>query len=94
MQGERYETHSNSVNGHGSGLFGRIRLPGAECTGKQTVANHSSCRLSGLLIAGQMSISVALEHFNILVAELHPISLLRVLGILLVVGGVLMVRMF
>jgi bacterial/archaeal transporter family-2 protein len=48
----------------------------------------------GLLVAGQMIISVALEHFNILVAEPHPISLLRVLGILLVVGGVLMVRVF
>ena len=48
----------------------------------------------GLLIAGQMIVSVALEHCNILVAEPHPISVLRVLGILLVVGGVLMVRMF
>ena len=48
----------------------------------------------GLLVAGQMIISVALEHFNILVAEPHPISLLRVLGILLVVGGVIMVRVF
>jgi transporter family-2 protein len=48
----------------------------------------------GLLIAGQMIISVALEHFNILVAEPHPISLLRVFGVLLVVGGVIMVRVF
>jgi uncharacterized membrane protein YdcZ (DUF606 family) len=35
-----------------------------------------------------------LEHFGILVAEPHPISLLRVLGILLIVGGVTMVRVF
>ena len=48
----------------------------------------------GLLVAGQMIMSVALEHFNLLVAEPHPISLLRVLGILLVVGGVFMVRVF
>lgn len=48
----------------------------------------------GLLIAGQMIVSVVLEHFNILVAEPHPVSLLRVLGILLVVGGVIMVRVF
>jgi len=48
----------------------------------------------GLLVAGQMIISVVLEHFGILVAEPHPISLLRVLGILLIVGGVTMVRVF
>jgi transporter family-2 protein len=48
----------------------------------------------GLLVAGQMIISVVLEHFGILVVEPHPISLLRVLGILLIVGGVTMVRVF
>jgi transporter family-2 protein len=47
-----------------------------------------------LLVAGQMIVSVALEHFNMLVAEPHPISLLRILGILLIVGGVIMVRAF
>src|SRR2546423_462683 len=46
----------------------------------------------GLLVAGQMIISVVLEHFGILVAEPHPISFLRVLGILLIVSGVMMVR--
>jgi transporter family-2 protein len=48
----------------------------------------------GLLVAGQMIISVVLEHFNILVAQPHPISFLRVLGIVLLVGGVMMIRVF
>jgi transporter family-2 protein len=48
----------------------------------------------GLLIAGQLVISAILEHFNILVAEPHPISLLRVCGIALVLAGVAMIRIF
>ena len=48
----------------------------------------------GLMVAGQMIISVGLEHFNILVAQPHPISLLRVLGILLIVGGAIIIRVF
>jgi bacterial/archaeal transporter family-2 protein len=48
----------------------------------------------GLLVAGQMIISVLLEHNNILVAQAHPISLLRVVGILLIVGGVVLIRVF
>lgn len=48
----------------------------------------------GLLVAGQMIISVVLEHYGILVAQPHPISFLRVLGILLIVGGVALIRMF
>ena len=34
----------------------------------------------GLVAAGQMLISVLLEHFNILVLSPHPINLLRLLG--------------
>jgi transporter family-2 protein len=48
----------------------------------------------GLLVAGQMMISVILEHFGILIAEPHSISLMRVLGVFLVMGGVVMVRVF
>jgi transporter family-2 protein len=48
----------------------------------------------GLVVAGQMIISVALEHFNILVAQPHPITLPRILGIVLMVGGVILIRLF
>jgi transporter family-2 protein len=48
----------------------------------------------GLVVAGQMIIAALLEHFNVLVAQPHPISFLRVLGILLVIAGVVLIRLF
>jgi bacterial/archaeal transporter family-2 protein len=48
----------------------------------------------GLLVAGQLIVSVVLEHFNILVAQPHPMSLLRLLGVGLVLGGVVCIRAF
>jgi transporter family-2 protein len=48
----------------------------------------------GLVIAGQMLVSVLLEHFNILVAQPHPISFMRLLGVVLVVAGVVVIRKF
>lgn len=48
----------------------------------------------GLVVAGQLAASMVLEHFNILVAEPHPISFLRVAGLGLVLGGVYMIRAF
>jgi bacterial/archaeal transporter family-2 protein len=48
----------------------------------------------GLLVAGQLIVSVLLEHFNILVAQPHPVSLLRIVGVALVLGGVILIRTF
>lgn len=48
----------------------------------------------GLIIAGQLLVAVLLEHFNILVAQPHPISLLRLAGVGLVLGGVVLIRTF
>jgi transporter family-2 protein len=48
----------------------------------------------GLLISGQLIIAAVLEHFNILVAEPHPMSVLRLCGIALVIAGVAMIRSF
>lgn len=48
----------------------------------------------GLVVAGQMLVSLLLEHYNVLVAEQHPISPMRVVGILLVVAGVVVLRRF
>jgi bacterial/archaeal transporter family-2 protein len=47
-----------------------------------------------LLIAGQLLVAVVLEHFNVLVAEPHPISLFRLAGVALVLAGVAMIRIF
>jgi len=48
----------------------------------------------GLVVAGQMIVSVLLEHFNILVAQQNPISFMKVIGIALVVAGVIIIRKF
>lgn len=48
----------------------------------------------GLLVAGQLTVSVLLEHFDVLVAQPHPINLPRILGVALVLGGVVLIRMF
>jgi transporter family-2 protein len=48
----------------------------------------------GLVIAGQVCIAVLLDHFNVLVPQQHPLNLWRVLGILLILGGVVIVRKF
>ncbi|MFT3740027.1 MAG: DMT family transporter [Breznakibacter sp.] len=48
----------------------------------------------GLVVAGQMLVSALLEHFNVLVAQPQPISWLRVLGMVMVVGGVILMRKF
>lgn len=48
----------------------------------------------GLIVAGQLIVSVALDHFNILVAAPHPINVYRVLGVCLIIAGVVLVRKF
>jgi len=48
----------------------------------------------GLIVAGQLLVSIALDHFNILVAAPHPINWYRVAGALLIVAGVVIIRRF
>lgn len=48
----------------------------------------------GLVVAGQMTIAVLIDHFNILVARQHPINAWRILGIILIVSGVIIIRKF
>ncbi|MBT1708266.1 DMT family transporter [Fulvivirgaceae bacterium PWU5] len=48
----------------------------------------------GLVVAGQMVISLLLEHFNILVANPSPINYMKVLGIALIIAGVVILRRF
>ena len=47
-----------------------------------------------LIVAGQMIIAVALDHFGVLVAQQHAFNVWRFLGILLVIGGVIVIRRF
>lgn len=48
----------------------------------------------GLVVAGQVIISVLLDHFHMLVAEQHPINIWRGLGMLLIIAGVAVVEKF
>ena len=48
----------------------------------------------GLVVLGQMVIAVLLDHFNILVAQQHNINIWRILGVILIVGGVIIIRKF
>ena len=48
----------------------------------------------GLVVLGQMVIAVLLDHFNILVAQQHNINFWRILGVILIVGGVIIIRKF
>jgi bacterial/archaeal transporter family-2 protein len=48
----------------------------------------------GLVVAGQMAIAVTLEHFNVLVAQQHSISIWRVVGMIMILIGVVIIRKF
>ena len=47
-----------------------------------------------LIIAGQMLASVCLDHFGWLGYPVHPINGFRMLGVVLLVAGVVLIRMF
>jgi transporter family-2 protein len=47
-----------------------------------------------LILAGQMTASVALDHFGWLGYQLHPLNGMRILGVFLLVGGVTLIRWF
>lgn len=47
-----------------------------------------------LIVAGQMLMSVFLDHYGLLGFPLHPINWARLAGVFLLVGGVVMIRWF
>lgn len=47
-----------------------------------------------LLVFGQVLASLLMEHFNVLVTQPHPISPMRVIGLLCVVLGIFLIRKF
>lgn len=48
----------------------------------------------GLIVAGQMLMSLILEHYTILVAQQNPISYMKIIGMVLVIAGVIIIRKF
>jgi transporter family-2 protein len=48
----------------------------------------------GLVVAGQMLASLVFDHFGLLGVEVKPVSVPRVIGVVLVVAGVALIRRF
>lgn len=48
----------------------------------------------GLVVAGQMLISILLEHYNVLVIQAQQITFARVIGVIMIIVGVLIIRKF
>lgn len=48
----------------------------------------------GLIVAGQMVVSLFLDHFNVLVAQHNPINPMKLLGGILVIIGVVIIRRY
>ncbi len=48
----------------------------------------------GLIVGGQLLISLFLDHFNILVHQQHSINFYRIIGMLMIIGGVVLIRKF
>lgn len=48
----------------------------------------------GLVVAGQMTAAILLDHFHILTAHQHTINIWRILGVIMIVAGVVIIRKF
>ena len=46
-----------------------------------------------LLVTGQMLGSLAFDHFGLMGVPVHPVSVVRIAGAMLLVGGVVLIRM-
>lgn len=71
------------------GLFGAIFIG----LGIFLVPRLGAATFFALLIAGQMLGSVAFDHFGVLGIPVHPVSAVRIAGVALLVGGVVLIRM-
>ena len=47
-----------------------------------------------VIIAGQMIVTILIDHFGLLGVEVRPVSLSRIAGILLITAGVVLIRRF
>jgi bacterial/archaeal transporter family-2 protein len=47
-----------------------------------------------LIVAGQMIVMIVIDHFGFLGVEVRPVNWQRIAGILLITGGVILIRRF
>ena len=71
------------------GLFGAIFIALAIFL----IPQLGAATFFALLIAGQMLGSIAFDHFGLLGLPVYPVSVARVAGAALLVGGVVLIRM-
>jgi bacterial/archaeal transporter family-2 protein len=71
------------------GVFGAIFIG----LGIFLVPQLGAATFFALLIAGQMVGSIAFDHFGLLGVPVHAVSVLRIAGAALLVGGVVLIRM-
>lgn len=48
----------------------------------------------GLVVAGQLSVSLLLDHYGLLGLPIHEVNWQRIAGIVLVIGGVVIIRSY
>lgn len=48
----------------------------------------------GLIIAGQLIMSIALDHYGMVGFATHPVNLWRIVGVVLLIIGVILIRRF
>ncbi|MGY4313326.1 MULTISPECIES: DMT family transporter [Bradyrhizobium] len=48
--------------------------------------------LLALVVAGQMTAGIAMDHFGVFGLAQHPVSISRLAGIALIIGGVLLIK--
>lgn len=48
----------------------------------------------GLVVAGQLGLSLLLDHYGLLGIPVHAINWQRIVGIIFIIGGVLLIRNF
>lgn len=70
------------------GIVGAVFVTSAIITAPKLGATT----LLSLVVAGQMTASILLDHFGLLGYQIQPITSLRILGVALILGGVVLVR--
>lgn len=48
----------------------------------------------GLVVTGQLGLSLLLDHYGLLGLPVHAINWQRIMGVLLIIGGVLLIRSY
>lgn len=48
----------------------------------------------GLVVTGQLGLSLVLDHYGLLGLPVHPVNWQRIAGILLTIGGVVLIRKY